>query len=309
MEELSATERINQLQPREIIRNPESIVVVTAIFYPRWYEGEPRKPLTADKVRGDLTIKTLVAARNQGFQLALVDGGSSEEFRKTLNGLGITFQMQREKGPAGPARRQALEFAQNLRGARVLCQTEPEKVSVIFDCLGLASIPILEDEADIVIPRRDEASFSTYPEYQAKSEKRANRLYNKILRAHGLLGKNDPDLDFWFGLRVFANKPEVVKLFREQYEFRRTPTALHKIVKPDAYSNVIFFPIVAALDKGLRVKTVEVPYRHPPEQTEFEKENLEFNRKRDIQRRAIVTELVHFIKFLEGDEKTRILQS
>jgi len=304
--ELSVSEQTSQLESREILKDPKTIVVVTATLYPRWYRGRPREPLTEDKVRGDLALRTLLAAKQRGFQIALVDGGSSYEFLQALDKYNIPFEMQKEKGLQSLARRQALETAQSLLGVKVICQTEPEKISIISQCLNRASVPILKNEADIVVPKRTEASFATYPNYQARAEKKANKLYNQILRTHGLLDKDEPDIDFWFGVRVFANRPDVVELFTRQYQFRPAQIALHKIIQPEAYSNALFFPVVMALKAGFRVKTVEVPYRHPPEQTEFEKENLKFSRKRDIQRRTIITELIHFIRFLENSEKSRI---
>lgn len=290
----------------EVIKDPQAIVVVTATLYPQWYEGKPKQPMTVDKVRGDLAMQTLLEAKRHGFQIALVDGGSSDTFLKILKREGISFEKQKEKGPAGPARRQATEIGQNLQGVKVICQTEPEKVYMISDCLVQSAIPIIEDKADIVVPKRNEASLSTLPEYQAKAEKKANKLYNQILRKHGLLDEKEPDIDFWFAARVFANRPEVVGLFKKRYQFKPASTALHRIVQPEAYSNPIFFPIVAALHFGFRVKSVEVPYRHPPAQTEFENEKSEFNRKRDIQRRTIVTELIHLIRYLEKSKKGRL---
>lgn len=298
-------EEIEHGESKEVLKDPTSIVVVTGTFYPGWYPGEPKEHSPYDKVRGDLALQALLVAKNQEFQIALVDGGSSPEFLKKLKENEIPFEVQREKG-AGAARRLGVKIAQNLEGVKVICETEPEKVSVIADCLALASTPILNDEADIVIPKRSEESFSTYPHYQQKAEKRANKLYNQILRKHSLLRENEPDLDFWFGVRIFANRPEVVEFFRKHYQFKPSEAALHKIIKPDAYSNPIFFPVVAALKDGLRVKSVEVPYRHPKEQTQFEEGNPELDRRRDIQRRTIVTELVHFIRYLEDSEKSRI---
>jgi len=276
----------SQLSP-ELIKDPHSIVIVTPTYYPQWYEGKPQQPLTSDKLRGDLALKTLSTALNQGYQIALVDSGSSEEFRHTLARRGITFKIQERKG-LGVARRQALEIAQNLQGVKVICQIEPEKVSMVTDCLVLASSPILKDEADIVVPKRTDLGLSTLPPYQAHSEQRANQIYNQLLRKHHLLGKDDPDIDFWFGTRVFANRPEIVDLFKKQYKFSPAETALHKIIQPDAYSNPQFFPVVEALHSSLCVKSVEVPYEHPKEQTEFEEGNPEFDRKRDIQRKAII---------------------
>lgn len=222
--------------------------------------------------------------------------------------MGVSYQIEKEPSTQGSARRQGLEIAESLDGVKIICETEPEKVSVIADCLKIAAQPIASQEADIVVPKRTEESFSTLPAYQAEAEKRANKMYNQVLRAHNLLKPEDPDLDFWFGVRLFANRPEIVELFKRKYKFEPTETKLHQAVEKniDVYSNPLFFPVVEALSKGFRVKSIEVPYVHPKEQTEFEENKEEFNRKRDIQRRAIVTELLHFIRYLEESPKSRI---
>lgn len=290
--------------------DPKSIAIVTATFYPSWYPGEIRGELTADKLRGDLALELFHQAKEQGFQVALVDGGSSEEFRKALTANGIEFQPQKENGSQGAARRQALEIAGGLEGIKVICETEPEKVSMVSDCLETAAILIVNGQADIVIPKRGQESSSTLPFHQAKSEQRSNKMYKQILRAHGLLKEEDPDIDFWFGVRLFANKPEVVELFKRKYQFDPTETKLHQVVEKniDVYSNPLFFPIIEALKRGFKVRSVEVQYTHPRQQTEFENDKPEFNRKRDSQRRTIITELLHFIRMLRGSPKSRISQ-
>lgn len=298
--------RESKSQP-ETLSNPSSIAIVIATHYPGWYKGELKGELTSDKLRGDLALETLISAKNQGFQIALVDGNSSQEFREALGENAITTpEQQKEKGPQGTARRQGLGIAQGQEGVKVICETEPEKISLVSEALKLAAQPIQNGEADIVVPKRTEEGLSTLPSYQAQAERKANKLYNQILRAHKLLGKNDPDIDFWFGVRVFANKPEIVDLFTKKYEFNYGQSALHQIIQPDAYSNPIFFPIVEALKRRMRVKSVEVPYVHPKQQTEFEEGRPEFDRKRDIQRRAITTELIHLIRKLEKSPKSRL---
>lgn len=290
----------------EIIKDPKAIVVVTGTLYPNWYEGEAQEPIIQDKLRGNLSLETLSVAKNLGYQVALVDGGSSGEFLKALEDNQIPYEIQKEGGTQGYARRQGLDITQSLHGIKVICETEPEKVSLVRECLPIAASPILLGEADVVIPKRTKAALATLPEYQAQSEKRSNEIYNKILKSHGLLKANEPDLDFGFGTRFFSNRPEVIGLFKKQYKFRSSNTALHQIIRPDIYSNPLMFPVVEALHRGLRVKSVEVPYTHPNAQTEYEEGRADIVRKRDLQRRTVITELVHFIRFLEKSPKSRL---
>lgn len=293
----------------EILFNPRSIAIVTGTFYPEWYAGDTKKPLSADKVRGDLALESFKSAQNQNFQLSIIDGGSSDAFKSALERNGISFAIQKERSGQGPARRQGLEEVGVSQDVKVICEIEPEKVSIVSDCMKAASLPILKGEADIVVPSRDAESFLTYPKYQADKEQNANKLYNRILHSRGLLKENDLDLDFWFGPRFFANRPEITKLFKGTYQYRKGTTALDKKVNLDMYSNPLFFPIAEALHKGYRVKSVTVPYRHPKIQKEFEEKQTDFDNKRDTQRRTIITELVNFIRYLENSPKTHISKS
>jgi len=280
----------------EILFNPRSIGIVTGTFYPTWYEGDVKGAVSTDKLRGDLALQTFESAKKQNFQLVVIDGGSSEAFKKALEQNNVYFETQKQKGGYSPARRQGIERAETLQGVKVIAQTEPEKIHIVSDCVQLASLPILKNEADIVVLKRNEETFLTYPKFQVQQEQKANKLYNAILRAHGLLKDNDPDLDFWFGQRFFSNKPQVRELFKTIYQYRKDNTALDKKINVEMYSNIQFFPIVEALRRGLRVKSVLVPYRHPQIQTSFEEGNPDFDTKRLTQRRTVVTELVHFIR-------------
>lgn len=290
----------------ETLFNPRSIAIVTGTFYPTWYEDDAKGPLSADKLRGDLALQSFQSAQQQNFQLVVVDGGSSEAFKRALEQNSFYFELQKQKGFSS-ARRQGIERAQILQEVKVIVQTEPEKVSMVSNCIQPASLPILKNEADIVIPKRDEESFLTYPKLQAEQEQKVNKLYNAILRKHKLLKEDDPDLDdIYWAQRFFANKPEITELFMKTYQYHRGNTKLDEKVNVEMYSNIQFFPIVEALHRGLRVNSVLVPYLHPQIQTAFEEGNLEFDTKRHVQRRTIITELVNFIRYLENSPKTRL---
>lgn len=290
----------------EAFKNPETIAVCTTTFYPKWYAGPVQEP-TSDKIRGDLALQTLNVAKNRGHQLSVVDGGSSPAFQEALRSQGIDFEMERVRGMS-PSRRQAFAKAEELPGVEVIAWTEPEKFSFLNDdCLALAAEPVLKGEVDIAIPARTEEGFASYPEFQAASEHRANRQMNSILRSRKLLKENEPDLDLFFGTRVFANRPEVRELFQKQYAFdARKGSELHEKVKPEQYSDATFFPVTNALEQGLRVKSVTVPYRHPAEQTAIEQNNPVFDAKRNSQRRGIVTELIHLLRLQKNDGKSRL---
>ena len=87
---------------------------------------------------------------------------------------------------------------------------------------------ILNNQADIVIPKREENFFKkTYSDYQYQSEIEGNKLYNEILRTNGLFKDND-DLDLFFGPRVFLNHPKIVSLFTKKFHLKinKRPTLI-----------------------------------------------------------------------------------
>ncbi len=281
---------------KELLKDPKVLAVTTGTFYPKWYPG-PVTDKTSDKIRGDLALKTLALARAQGYQIAVIEGGSSTEFQEALRSAGIAFSTEKKRGMSS-GRRQIFKEASELPGVKVIFWLEPEKTSLINpETLAKAADPILRNEADIVMPSRDKSAFDSYPPYQAESEQRANAQYNKVLRVSGLLQADDSDLDFFFGVRLFANRPKLTEYFQRVYEFEGNPKLkLHQSVRPDNYSNSNYLPIVQALIDGLKVKSVPVDYVHPPEQTAMENNNPAFDGKRVEQRHDIVTTLIHFIR-------------
>jgi len=165
-----------------------------------------------DKIRGDLALASLNEAERKGFQILVVDGGSSSAFVDHLHEGEVQCKSQEEPGMSA-SRRQAIQQGSSLEGVEAVAWVEPEKVSFVRDCLSVAAAPILDGSADMVIPKRDKESWNTYPSYQADHEKRANRHWNSILRKSGILPEGVEDLDVWFGPRIFKNDSEILGLF------------------------------------------------------------------------------------------------
>lgn len=281
--------------------NPRSIAIVTTTFY-KTFSGENRDTSDDDELRGELALKTLSLAKEKGYQIALVDGGSSSAFLEQLQRAGITPSSQKIAGMS-ESRQQGFEEASKLEGVEFICWIEPERISIIKDCLLEAVRPLRDGRADVVVPKRDSESLKTYPDYQAESEQRANKIWNAILKKQGLLPEEAEDLDVWFGPKLFKNDPELVKIFLERYEFKKRNLKLDEIVRPGMWSNSNFFPIVNALAKGYRVMSVSVPYRHPAEQTRLEQDSDEYRRKREAAFRDITTSAIHLVRLLKKDPK------
>ncbi|MFH1637021.1 MAG: hypothetical protein ABIB71_01185, partial [Candidatus Woesearchaeota archaeon] len=219
-----------------------------AIATTTWY----RPDVESDVLRSKLAKKTIRKAIGLGYDVVVVDGGSSEEFLKELEGYGAKVYAEELRG-MGKGRRQVLKLAYET-GKEIIAWIEPEKDSVIPE-LFKAVLPIVEGSADLVIPKR--RSLETYPLLQQYAENMGN-LFWKDLTGH--------DLDMWIGVRVF--KRELVNYFLD-----------YKGEYGDEWDS-IFIPVMDAIVDGKTVKGVEINYVHPKEQTEIEEHDLQFHRKR-----------------------------
>lgn len=127
------------------------------------------------------------------------------------------------------------------------------------------------------------------------------------MREHGLLTRDDRDLDIMFGPRAIRNEPRVISLFLDRYVLMDEDNkSQDKNINLELWPNATFLPIVAALFKGLRVIGIDIEYKHPTEQTIAESNDANIRRKRIIQRKVILSSTKQFIDYLQGNRKTRI---
>lgn len=269
------------------------IAIVTTTFYPFWYRGTLKNTSTekvkVDKIRGDLAIEMLNEARKKNFQIILIDAGSSRVFIKEITRIGIKVIHSKNK-KLSPSRQYGFKLASKMKGVKIICWLEPEKVSIPKDCLPQAVLPILKNQADIVIPKRDKKAFYTYPSFQAKIEETANKRWNSMLKEHKLISKDAEELDIWFGPKFFKNDPKLINIFQKSYQFK------DKIQKMDIWSNAIIFPIITAMRLGYKVVSSKVQYQHPKQQTIAEESSVLMRRKRQIQYQSILSTTEYFIK-------------
>lgn len=293
-----------ELHPEHEV-NPKSIGIATGTLYPDWQPGKVVNSIS--QVRGNIAINFIKEVIDTGYQLVVVDGGSSDEFKLQLAELGVAVQSEQQKGMS-PSRRQALREISSLPGVEVVCWSEPEKVSFIHDCMLQSAIPILTGTADLVIAKRDKEGLSTYPDYQIHFESKTNRAWNRILRARHLLPSNSDDFDFCFGPRLFKNTPPIRELFMKAFSYSQRSLALDKVINPELWPDVSLLPIVSALYEGLRVVSVTVPYRHSREQTRTETIMDDHRQKADIQYKNAVISLIEYIRLLENktDKPSRL---
>jgi hypothetical protein len=292
--------------------DPQSIAFATATFYRDWKplaDGATRNITDVDGIRGDLALATLTAARLNGFQIAVVDGGSSNAFRNILSEtIGKPPSDERQKGMS-PSRRQVFGEASAFNGVKVIAWVEPEKVSMATDNnLQKAALPILQGNADVVIPKRDTFAFMTYPDEQVRWEQDANKKFSEILRQNDLLPRNAEVLDVWFGPRLFKNDPDILKFFLHQWERDDTPSNKKDVkMDPDLWAGATFLPVVAKLyqdkldGKPPRVVSVPVAYTHPYEQTITEQDSPVFTAKREQQSRNILNATAALVQVFSYD--------
>ncbi len=124
----------------EIGFDTNSLAFTTSTFYRNWYPGSLQTPYDVDKIRGDLAIESINKAAFYGYKLIVVDGGSSKHFLEYLLRFGIRTFPQDEPNLSG-SRRQAYKIAERMEGIKIICTTEPEKISFI-EQIQLVAAPI-----------------------------------------------------------------------------------------------------------------------------------------------------------------------
>lgn len=288
---------------------PSSVAIVATTSYPKWYQGKLRSIKHTDKIRGDLALEMAKITQHLGYKIVISDWGSPKTFRKQLNSISGVVLIRRRSEKRSPGKRAALKKASRLADLKVIVLTEPEKVSLVKKCIPAIVEPILKGEADIVVPKRDGRLFKeTYPSYQYESETEGNNTYNEELKSHKLIDLDD-NFDMFFGPRVLANIKPVVSLFMKRYRFGIAHSLFRKwYFDAEGLSNTIFFPIVTALKKGFKVKSIEVPFKYPALQKQNEDRGLRdlFIEKRKTQRIGLIIELLHFVGFLEKYRGVRV---
>lgn len=279
--------------------NPAEVALIGIVYESKWYAGKLKSIKHIEKIRGDLILYSLRYASSVGYKISLVDGGSTKTFQKEIKkipGVSVIFSKIHKRSPN---RRKAVFEASKIPGVKAIVMTEIEKVSFITDCIEKSVLPVLHNEADIVVPRREDKLFKkSYPLYMYDSESEGNLLYNEGLRSVGLLSTHQEELDVFFGTRVFKNDKKMLKQIFSHYEAHVFDSLLaNDLFDLEEYSNGQFFPVVKALEKKYRVVSVTVPFIYPEKQKENEEkgEREKFIHKRRFQKLTILVELMHFL--------------
>ncbi len=293
-----------------MVHDPSSVAIVFTTQYPKWYRGVVRSIKHTQKIRGDLARQTIKEAVKRKYHAVVLDGHSAKTFYRELKQLPVVVIARRHEKKPSAVKREGIRKAAKTEGIKAIVLSEPEKVSLITDCIDDIVKPILENEADIVVPKRNEKLYKeTYPAYMYESEKEGNSFYSEALRVNGLLSYSQEDLDMFFGPRAFRNESRIVALFMRKFQINAAHLSFpEEYFDAEQYSNVLFFPIILALKRKLRVRSITVPFTYPHLQKRNEEkgERELFSEKRRSQRLGLLVELLHFISFLEKNKSSKM---
>lgn len=237
-----------------------------------------------------LALQMCQAAKALGYPVIVVDGSLDFEVsRNALYYAGATLVEKQVEPGTGASRRHCIRAGlDNIRTAGLLnlaghahahqdfvdidaiAWIEPEKVGMV-PCLA-PCIEMVKQGYDIVIPWRNQL-FADYPPYQALSEARA---------AHEIAEVTGVTADYLIGPRIMSRRAAELLLSYRGHS-RVDPIAVY-----DDNWGILFVPLLWALQDGLKVGSCAVNYAHPPVQTAIEAGNPAYDRKRDVQRIALV---------------------
>ena len=241
----------------------KKVVIVTTTFYKDI--GELRFALAC------ILVKEAVEA---GHKIVIVDASPNPAIATQLSYCGAHVFPQLHKG-MGAGRRQAFFQASEIAnqcGIKYILWTEPEKEDLIRSVEKIVS-PIRVNDVQIVVPRRSEQSWESWPEFQVASEKKANAVYNEAF------GTND--IDPMFGPVAFSI--DVADYFIRCYTERFGTDKEGKLNVADTY--IQHFAPQVAKKAGVGVKSVEIDMVYPPRQKAEEEQttNNEIQAKRKWQ--------------------------
>ncbi len=245
----------------------DAVAIATTTFYIE------ENPILRE--RAALAEHMIKEAKGLGYKVFAVDGGSTPSIVTRLEQAGAVIipEVEHFKGILGPGRRQAIEAAYDSRPfvawtePEKLDYTRPEKLHHVSQVIKTV-IPIAENAADLVVPRRK--FLDSYPYLQQLAEQFGNGHWKD---ATGM------PLDVWFGPRTFRGKTDkgmdVARFFLDY-----TGKSLDgKTDYGDRWES-IFLPIIDARMNGARCIGIPVDYTHPSSQCNLEKGNPDYNVKR-----------------------------
>lgn len=215
------------------------------------------------KTRAKLALRTITQAIDFGFEVIVVDSGSSKKFKSKLDATGALVEHKKNLS-MGAARRAGFLLASKKR-SEIVTWLEPEKTSFVSQILNTAK-PILKGSADIVIPARK--SLDSYPDFQHLEEYTGNMFWADL---------TGMKLDIWFG-------PKTIHRSSLKYFTR------YKGKYGDKWESLVI-PVIDAYFDGKRIASVTVNYTHSKQETNLEQGNIKSNVKRIEQLTLLTTSM------------------
>lgn len=142
-----------------------------------------------NELRFSLACQLVKEAVATGYLIFIVDASPDLKIMQELRKSGATVERQRREG-MGASRRQVFALARRLAPEfEVIVWTEAEKVDIVRWLPKIVK-PLISGLAGIVIPKRSQQSWRTYPSFQAITEQIANKVYQAVsgLKADPMFG-------------------------------------------------------------------------------------------------------------------------
>jgi len=236
--------------------SPDRVIVTTTTFY--------KDPRGKDKVRFELACELAKKAFKAGHIVVIVDGSPDLGVEGALVDQGAHVFKQIEPG-MGPSRRQVWQEAGKFVDSNIagILWTEPEKPDVIRSVPKMLSA-MKKLNALVVILRRTEKTWETYPGFQRRTESIANLVYNNLF--------SNPNYQFDPMSGPVLIQPDALSRF---VEFIPANWGL-----PDTYVQH-YVPVLMRL-RDLNVVSVDVDFVYPLAQKAEEEAglSLEMQKKR-----------------------------
>lgn len=242
-----------------MVNTPREVAEKTALVTTTFYNSNSQ----IDRSRAEIATRAIKAAHDFGYRLVIVDGGSYDEFLRTIEGYGSLFQ-ENPRG-MGSGRRQGIREGLKFE-VPVIGWSEVEKEAYMREPWK-TSVPILEDRADLVYPARP--SLNDYPTSQQHAERFGNTVLMHLTGAQ---------LDYWFGPKTWRR--DISDYFLNYPPENRTlELGKRKIQLEDKWDS-LHLPVLDIIKAGKRVISVTVNYQHPRQQTIDEETDADMDLKR-----------------------------
>lgn len=224
------------------------VVIVTTTYYK-----------TSTELRFHLACQMVGNAIGSGYQVVVVDGSPDPQIAEALRRIGANVWNQ--EGPTmGASRREVFSIAKGF-DSDIIIWTEPEKNDLIRHIDQLI-LPIMIGSTDIVPIQRSLKSWDSYPEFQRKSERRANEIFFE------LTGRK-------------------IDIMSGPIAFRRDALDIFVNCNPSLYggfdSYIQHVAVMEAMDAGFRTGDFLIDFLYPLAQRLADESSPEMEKKRQDQ--------------------------